>query len=169
MPPPIVEKPTGPDGSYGGATEFPWPPVLFLASVVAAWALQRYVYHLPWPGLNDASAKLVGWGFFVLGFGIAAWALVTMLRGRAEIRPHAEATVLITEGPFRRFRNPMYVGYALILLGLADTTQNVWMAIMMPVFASLITWLAILPEERHLEAKFGDAYRAYKATSKRWI
>jgi protein-S-isoprenylcysteine O-methyltransferase Ste14 len=41
--------------------------------------------------------------------------------------------------------------------------------ILAPVFAVLMTWLAILPEERHLEAKFGDAYRAYKARTRRWI
>jgi protein-S-isoprenylcysteine O-methyltransferase Ste14 len=168
MPPPIVEKPSSADGAYEGVSEFPWPPVLFLTSVVAAWAMQRYV-PLPWPGLDDVPAKVIGWCFFTLGFGIAAWALVTMLRGRAEIRPHAEATVLITEGPFKRFRNPMYVGYALILLGLADTTQNLWMGIAVPVFMALITWLAILPEERHLEGKFGDAYRSYKLKSRRWI
>lgn len=169
MPPPIIEKPSGPDGSYPGVSEFPWPPVLFLVSVVGAWLMQRYVKPLPWPGLNDVPAKVIGWSFFVLGFGIAAWALRTMLKARAEIRPHAEATVLVTEGPFRRFRNPMYVGYALILLGLSDTTQNIWMAITVPIFVALITWLAILPEERHLEGKFGDAYREYKANSRRWI
>ncbi len=167
MPPPIVEQPTGPSGGPN-VSEFPWPPVLFLASVLAAWLMQRLL-PLRWPGLNDVPAKLIGWSFFALGFGLATWALVTMLRGRAEIRPHAEATVLVTEGPFRRFRNPMYVGYALILLGLADTAQNLWMAILVPVFVGAVTWLAILPEERHLEGKFGDAYRTYKTTSRRWI
>lgn len=168
MPPPIIEQPGSQDGSYARPSEIPWPPLLFLATLVLAWVAQRY-YPLSWPGLNDMPAKVIGWGFVVAGFGIAGWALRTMLKGRAEIKPHAEATVLITEGPFRRFRNPMYVGYALILLGLADTSQNVWIAILTPVFVALVTWLAILPEERHLEAKFGDAYRAYKATSRRWI
>ncbi len=168
MPPPIVEQPEGADGSFAHHSEFPWPPVLFLLAVVTGWLLQR-TWPLPWPGMNDVPARTIGWGFFILGFGIAGWALYTMLRGRAEIRPHAEATVLITEGPFRRFRNPMYVGYALILLGMADTSQNIWLAVLLPVFVGAITWLAILPEERHLEAKFGDAYRAYKETSRRWI
>jgi protein-S-isoprenylcysteine O-methyltransferase Ste14 len=147
---------------------FPWPPVLFLTAIVAGWLLQRS-WPLSWPGLNDTGAKSIGWGFIVAGFGIAGWALVTMWRGHAELRPHASATVLIREGPFRRFRNPMYLGYCLILLGLADGAQNFWIAILTPVFALAVTWLAILPEERHLEEKFGDAYRAYKAGSRRWI
>lgn len=168
MPPPIAEKPAGNDGSYAPHSEFPWPPVLFLAAVVAGWLLQR-VYPLAWPGLNDAPARMIGWAFYICGFGIAGWALATMLKGRAEIRPHAQATVLVTSGPFRRFRNPMYLGYALILLGMADSGQNFWIAVMVVPFVILVTWLAILPEERHLEAKFGDVYRAYKETSRRWI
>jgi protein-S-isoprenylcysteine O-methyltransferase Ste14 len=97
------------------------------------------------------------------------WALVTMLRQSAEFRPHAPATVLITNGPYRRFRNPMYLGYALVLLGLADGAQNVWIVITTAAFVLAVTWLAILPEERHLEARFGPAYRAYKERSRRWI
>lgn len=149
-------------------SHFPWPPVLFLMAVLAGWWLQR-LWPLEWPGTNDAAAKAIGWFFIAGGFGIAIWALVTMLRSSAEFRPHAEATVLVTSGPFRRFRNPMYLGYAMILLGLADSAQNIWIAIMTPLFAAAVTWLAILPEERHLEAKFGDAYREYKARSRRWI
>lgn len=168
MPPPIVEQPSGSDGKAHRPSELPWPPVLFLAAVVAGWVIGR-VWPLAWPGLNDVPAKSIGFGFIILGFGIAGWALATMLRGRAQIRPDREATVLITEGPFRRFRNPMYVGYTLLLLGLSDSMQNVWIAIMAPLFVAGVTWLAILPEERHLEEKFGDAYRQYKATSRRWI
>lgn len=149
-------------------SHFPWPPVLFLAALAGGWLAQQ-LWPLAWPGLNDLPARIIGWAFIAGGFGLAGWALVTMLRGSAEFRPHAEATVLITSGPFRRFRNPMYLGYVMILLGLADKSQNLWIAIMTLVFALAVTWLAILPEERHLEAKFGDAYRAYKAASRRWI
>lgn len=152
----------------GPPSHFPWPPVLFLAAAVTGWLVQR-AWPLPWPGLDDAPARFIGRGFVVCGFGIAIWALATMVRSSAEFRPHAEATVLVTSGPFRRFRNPMYLGYALILLGLADAAQNIWIALLTPVFAGAVTWLAILPEERHLEAKFGEAYRTYKATSRRWL
>jgi protein-S-isoprenylcysteine O-methyltransferase Ste14 len=154
--------------AVGPPSHFPWPPVLFLTALVAGWLLQR-TWPLAWPGMNDMPAKIIGWGFILVGFGIAAWALYTFWRSDAEIRPHAEATVLVTTGPYRRFRNPMYIGYVLILLGLADTVQNLWIVIMAAVFAVLVTWLAILPEERHLEARFGEAWREYKARSRRWL
>lgn len=149
-------------------SHFPWPPVLFLAALLTGWLLQR-AWPLAWPGTNDAPAKAIGWALVGGGFALAIWALVTMLRQSAEFRPHAEATVLVTTGPFRRFRNPMYLGYAMILLGFADAAQNVWIVIVTPLFALAVTWLAILPEERHLEAKFGDVYRSYKDATRRWI
>ncbi len=155
-------------GQHAPPSHVPWPPILFLAAILAGWMMQRLL-PLAWPGLNDTPAKAVGWGFVVGGFGIAGWALLTMLRGSGEFRPHAPATVLITRGPYRVLRNPMYLGYAMILLGLADAAQNVWIAIMTPVFAAAVTWLAILPEERHLAAKFGDAWYTYKAGTRRWI
>ena len=79
------------------------------------------------------------------------------------------ATTLVTSGPFRRFRNPIYLADCLILLGLAELTKNVWFVIGAVVFAVLVTWLAILPEERHLERRFGEAYLDYKAKSRRWL
>lgn len=169
MPPPDQDQrdPAAP-ASRAPPSHFPWPPVLFLITVLGGWGLQR-LWPLAWPGLNDRPAKVIGWVFVVGGFGLAGWALVTMLRGNAEFRPHAEATVLITHGPFRRLRNPMYLGYALILLGLADSAQNIWIAILTPAFALAVTWLAILPEEHHLAEKFGDAYFDYKSRTRRWI
>ena len=171
MSPPTEQQATSPRKPGPGATppsHFPWPPVLFLAAAVGGWLLQR-MWPLAWPGLNDTPAKLIGWSFVVGGFGLAGWALLTMLRGGGEFRPHAQATVLITHGPFRRLRNPMYLGYVLILLGLADMSQNIWIAILTPAFALAVTLLAILPEERHLEERFGGDYLDYKAQSRRWL
>jgi protein-S-isoprenylcysteine O-methyltransferase Ste14 len=61
------------------------------------------------------------------------------------------------------------MGEVLVLLGLAQAAGNIWMAIMAPVFAAAVLVLAILPEERHLEARFGDAYLDYKARTRRWF
>ena len=57
----------------------------------------------------------------------------------------------------------------MILLGAAELSKNIWFVIGAAVFGVLVTVLAILPEERHLEARFGDAYRNYKQRSRRWL
>jgi protein-S-isoprenylcysteine O-methyltransferase Ste14 len=92
-----------------------------------------------------------------------------MYRARTTILPHRRSDALVTSGPFRRFRNPIYLGDVMVLLGLAELTKNIWFVAVAIAFAGLVTWLAILPEERHLEARFGEAWRHYKARSRRWL
>ena len=76
---------------------------------------------------------------------------------------------LVTEGAFRFRRNPIYMGEVLIFLGLAQLTHNIWFAILAPLFAIALYVLAILPEEQHLEARFGQAYLDYKGRTRRWF
>lgn len=147
---------------------FPYPPFLFAAAVIAAWLLGR-AYPVPWPGLDDTPARVVGIGFGLLGVALILWAAWTLRRGRTTIMPHKKSDHLVTDGPFRFRRNPIYLGEAFVMLGAAEIDKNIWFVLLVPVFAAAVTWLAILPEERHLEARFGDAWRDYKASTRRWI
>ena len=146
----------------------PWPPILLVGGVIAGWALGR-IYHLPWPGLNDRPAKIVGYALGLAGLALMAWGLATLARARTNVMPHKAADKLVTDGPFRIRRNPIYMGEVLIFLGLAQATLNIWLAIMAPIFAIAILLLAILPEERHLEARFGAEYLDYKERTRRWF
>ncbi len=146
----------------------PWPPILIIGTVVIAIVLGATV-PLPWPGLNDWPAQVVGVGFGFLGVALFLWAGYSLTRHNTTVMPHKGASRLVAAGPFARYRNPIYIADVLIFLCVAEVTKNVWFVLLMPVFIGLVTWLAILPEERHLEAKFGDEYRAYKAKTRRWI
>lgn len=146
----------------------PWPPVLLILVVAGAVVLGRSM-PLAWPGLDDLAARVVGFGIGVLGVLLLFWAGWTLHNARTNILPHRGADKLVTNGPYARFRNPLYLADVMILLGLAELTKNVWFALGALVFGILVTFLAILPEERHLEARFGDAYRAYKKRSRRWL
>lgn len=146
----------------------PWPPVLFAAAVVAGVVLGG-VYPLPWPGLDDRPARLAGYALGLAGAALSAWGILTLIRARTTFLPNKAANRLVTEGAFRFRRNPIYMGEVFIFLGLAQVTYNIWLAIVAPVFAAAILLLAILPEERHLEARFGDEYREYKARTRRWF
>ncbi len=61
------------------------------------------------------------------------------------------------------------MGEVLLFLGLAQLTGNIWFPIVAPLFAIGIHYLAILPEERHLENRFGEAYLQYKERTRRWF
>ena len=94
---------------------------------------------------------------------------MTLGRYGTTVQPNAGATTLVTSGPFNFFRNPIYLADALILFGVAEITTNIWFVIAALVFGLLVTWFAIIPEERHLERRFGQAYLDYKAKTRRWL
>ena len=105
-------------------------------------------------------------------FAGAAALAVPALRGFRSAGTHVEpwkpATALVTDGIFGWLRNPMYVGLTLILAGLAVLLASDWMLVMAVVFIAVIHFGVVKREERYLEAKFGDAYRAYKARVPRY-
>jgi protein-S-isoprenylcysteine O-methyltransferase Ste14 len=142
---------------------------VLVVSVVAIGWLAGRIYPLPWPGLDDLPARLIGYGLGAAGIALVAWALVTLYRAGTTVRPDHGADRLVTDGPFRYRRHPVYMGDVLILLGLAELTHNIWFAILAPVFALAVFRLAIVPEERHLEERFGQAYRDYKERTRRWF
>lgn len=146
----------------------PWPPLL-LAGIVAAAVFLGHHLPLDWPGQDDVPAHFAGWGLGLAGLALFLWSAVTLRRHGTTILPDKAATVLVTDGPFRFRRNPIYVSHAFMLLGVAELTHNVWFVILATLYIPLVTWLAVLPEERHLEAQFGEDYRAYKARTRRWI
>ena len=146
----------------------PWPPILLAASVASAMLLPQ-LYQLSWPGTDDTAARAVGLSIGLGGIVLMFWSVWTLRRAKTTVLPHQGADVLVTGGPYWRFRNPIYIADVMLLLGLAELTKNIWFVIVAAVFVVLVTWLAILPEERHLEARFGDEYSKYKQRSRRWL
>lgn len=150
------------------ANVFPWPPVLFVGAIAAAWLLTRMA-PLPWPGLDDTPAHWVGLGFGVAGLLLIVFALRALFEHRTTFQPNKASTALVTTGPYARFRNPIYLGEVLLLLYGAEITKSIWFVAAALTFGVLVTALQIIPEERHLEATFGDAYQDYKSRTRRWI
>jgi len=146
----------------------PWPALLFVAALAAGVLLGR-LYPLPWPGLDDLAARAIGYGLGAAGIALMVWGALTLYRANTTVLPHRRVDRLVTHGAFRFRRNPIYMGEVLLFLGLAQATGNIWLAIVAPLFAVAVFGLAILPEERHLEARFGEAYLDYKARTRRWF
>lgn len=85
------------------------------------------------------------------------------------VKPHEESTTLITDGVFRLSRNPMYVGFVLILLGIAIFVGSLTPYAVVIVFPILMDRIFIRGEERMLEETFGGAWLEYKKKVRRWI
>lgn len=167
-PPLKVESMTQPNATRTAPPRVPWPPILLLSAIAGAIGLGE-TFPLAWPGVDDAATRLVGYAFGLAGAALLVWSVVTLRRHGTTVHPDRPASVLVTGGPFKLRRNPIYLAHLLILLGVAELTKNVWFAILVLPYAALVTWLAILPEERHLEEQFGDTYRDYKERTRRLL
>ena len=79
------------------------------------------------------------------------------------------STTVVTTGLYRLSRNPIYLGLAALYLGLAFAANSGWAVILLLPILAVMRYGVIAREERYLEAKFGDDYRAYKARVRRWL
>lgn len=157
-----------PGSPTGRANTFPWPPVLFFAAI-AAGLLASWLLPLPWPGLDDVPAHAIGLGFGAIGLALIALGIKALVQHGTTVRPDKTSTTLVTNGPYAWFRNPIYLGEVLLLFAGAELTKSIWYVAAGLAFGVLVTVLQILPEERHLEAQFGDVYLDYKSRTRRWI
>lgn len=148
---------------------FPWPP-LICAAAIAASAILNIVYPLPW--ITEPLSDMLfagGWLLVAATIAIDVSAMRTMKAAKTTIMPHRASDHLVTSGPFSFSRNPIYLGYALLLIGIALITEIAWFIPFTVVSSFLIQKLAIEPEERHLELRFGKKYRDYAKRVRRWI
>ena len=143
------------------------PPVLFLASILAGLLLQ---WAVPL-GFAGGSTGRVALGLALVAAGIAAgaWTIVWMRRTKQDPDPRKPTPELIVGGPFRYSRNPIYVGMALIQFGLGVALGNGWILLLLPLTLALLQVAVIAKEEEYLDRKFGEAYRGYRSSVRRWV
>jgi protein-S-isoprenylcysteine O-methyltransferase Ste14 len=151
------------------ALELKVPPPLVAALVaLAMWAT---AHALPAP----AAPAVTRWSMALVLAAVAATfdlsALITFHRAKTTINPMAPAatSTFVRSGIYRITRNPMYVGLVCWLCAWAAYLWSPWALLGPPAFAGYVGRFQITPEERILEEKFGDAYRAYKTQVRRWI
>jgi protein-S-isoprenylcysteine O-methyltransferase Ste14 len=106
-------------------------------------------------------------GIAVLGLGL--YPVILLRRTGQSENPWTPTTEIVTRGPFRFTRNPLYLQMVFGCLGFAVMLRNMWILLLTPLAAWGLQLLAILPEEEYLERKFGESYRAYKGRVRRWL
>jgi protein-S-isoprenylcysteine O-methyltransferase Ste14 len=121
-------------------------------------------------GTSPSVADLVGIVLVVIGAALAGSAVALFRREGTEIIPTSPANrALVTSGPFRFTRNPMYSGLITITLGIACWVGD-WPMFLAPIalFVTL-NWVHIPFEEEKMRRQFGEAFDAYRAKVGRWI
>ena len=112
---------------------------------------------------------LTGGAIFAAGLALAIWAIVTIRRAGTEVETTKPTTAIVSGGPFRFTRNPIYSGMLLGLAGLAVGFDTLWILATLIPFFLVIRYGVIAREEAYLERKFGDVYRGYTSQVRRWI
>jgi protein-S-isoprenylcysteine O-methyltransferase Ste14 len=139
------------------------PPLVFLAGLILGYGLER-VWTLPAPRVPELGIALVVCGIALMGWGIA-----TFKKIGTDYKPYRPSTRLITSGPFRFTRNPLYLSMCLIYLGIALRMGSYWPYLLLVPVLLVMQYGVVLREEAYLERKFGEDYRRLKQTVPRWI
>ena len=114
-------------------------------------------------------STIAGSVLFAVGAVIAGWGLVLFRQARTTTVPGKSSVKLVTEGPYRFTRNPMYVGLTLAYLGEAGLLKQIWPIIVLPLMLAYLNWTVIPLEEERLKAVFPHEYLQYCSRVRRWI
>lgn len=145
------------------------PPLIYFGFLLLGWVLDRYVLRLAFPWPLDMTVKVIAVVLIVTGLGLETWAGGLFRKAGTNVVPWSPSTALVSDGPYRFSRNPMYLGFTLVYLGLALGLQSPAAMILLVPCLVLMTWGVILREERYLTARFGQAYLDYKDRVRRWL
>ncbi|NDJ57804.1 isoprenylcysteine carboxylmethyltransferase family protein [Enterobacteriaceae bacterium 4M9] len=124
-------------------------------------SLARFTSAAAWPG----------WVVITFALLLIIAAVLQMLLQRTTVDPlHLDKTqTLITSGLFRLSRNPIYLGFALLLLGVALVLKSLIAGVLVALFMLTMTWLHIRIEEQYLSQKFGSTWAQYTRRTRRWL
>jgi protein-S-isoprenylcysteine O-methyltransferase Ste14 len=143
------------------------PPAPYAVALLGGWWLDRHARALGFD-LGPVAVPL-GWIFVVLGLALFGWTLATFRRHGTTVNPYRGATTLCTEGPFGFSRNPIYLGDWILLIGISLLLRTAWPLLFAPAIWAILRFGVIRHEERHLQARFGPAYEAYRRRVRRWL
>jgi protein-S-isoprenylcysteine O-methyltransferase Ste14 len=142
------------------------PPLLYAAALVIVLALR---WFWPMPMLGRAVALWAGVSLIVLGLAIAIAGRRALQAAATNVDPMRPTTAIVTSGPYRFSRNPLYVALTLLYLGLTLVFNTLWgLVVLIPLVITMHCGV-VLREERYLEGKFGDVYRQYRSKVRRYF
>ena len=145
------------------------PPVALV--LITAGLMWLGAWSVPKLGFEVPGRNYIAGGMALVGALVSILGVVSFKRAKTTVNPmKPESTSsLVVAGIYRVTRNPMYLGFLLILLGWAAYLSNVLASLPVVGFVVYMTLFQIRPEERALEALFGPEFADYKGRVRRWI
>ncbi len=146
------------------------PPILIVACLIAGWGLDWGRSWLILPATRWVGPRVVLAGALILlGLGLNGYCAWQFKRAQTRIEPWRATSSIITQGPYRYSRNPIYLGFAIAAAGIALVFNNCWMLSSVLAFVWIANKFVIEKEENYLERKFGESYLNYRQETRRWL
>jgi protein-S-isoprenylcysteine O-methyltransferase Ste14 len=143
------------------------PPLLYFAGLAAGWGLDRW-HRLPISGESPLREAIGGVGILIW-LALFLSALATFRRARTTLIPNLPAAALVTGGPYRFTRNPMYLSLVALYVGVTLLMNSWWPLLFLPAVVVVIDRAVIAREERYLASAFPAEYGAYTKRVRRWL
>jgi protein-S-isoprenylcysteine O-methyltransferase Ste14 len=142
------------------------PPLVYLSSV-----LTGIVVHIAWPlpFLPPALALPVGSSLVVVAIALFSCSVRELWAAGTPVPGSKPTTVIVRTGPYRFSRNPIYLAFSVLHLGIAIWVNSPWLVATLMVTVAVMAIVVIPREERYLEGRFGSEYLNYKASARRWL
>ncbi len=140
-----------------------------LMTVLLAGGILEYYFPSSLQEIVNGSGYIIGLLLLILGWLLIFFSKYELKRFAQSSRPGIPTEVLVTSGPFKFSRNPIYVGILFICMALGFLSNSAWILSMTLPLSILITYVLIIPEEHYLILKFKDEFLKYKENVRRWI
>ena len=132
------------------------PPLLFILGFAVSLLVHKFLPLYLIPDSLAGVFSIIGRLFVLIGLAFMIWGLLTFHRFRTTVIPNQPASRVVTAGPYRFSRNPMYVGFTIAYIGGILAKNILWALLLLPVILWLLVVLVIRPEERYLTQTFGS-------------
>ncbi|HET7144406.1 MAG TPA: isoprenylcysteine carboxylmethyltransferase family protein [Anaerolineales bacterium] len=142
------------------------PPIIALLFIIVAILLGLFI---KFPFELSGVVRNIGFGLTIVGFLLGVGAFIEFRKARTTLDPHGSVKSLVASGVYGFSRNPIYLGFLLMVIGLPLGSGFFWGIVMAPFFVMTINRQVIEREEAYLENKFNEQYTGYKSQVRRWL
>ena len=147
-----------------------WAVIVLVIQILLPWVVSKLGSRFGWSQLTPALWNITGLIAVAIGLALYTWCLTFHFRSyRASVRVGFSPPHLVIGGPYKFSRNPMYMSGLFVWLGWTIFYGSPAVFIALLLLFSIFAFRVIPHEERQLETLFGDDYREYKRSVRRWI
>jgi protein-S-isoprenylcysteine O-methyltransferase Ste14 len=142
------------------------PPFVYLGAIALGLLL-----HFAWPArlVSRAVTGPLGAGAVLVAAALFLWAVRAFRTAGTPVPGNRPTTTIVRTGPYRYSRNPIYLSFSLLQLGVALWVNSLWLLVTLMLAVALMSFVVIPREEHYLESRFPSDYLPYKASVRRWL